>query len=270
MVRGLGAEVVGSGDVIQYATERWTPAQVESHRYAAASLTRIVHDAFKFVQENINWKLTEHDVAQFIRGRYARLGLEAPDGPIASVGPHSSDPHYEPTAERASIVRKGSWLLLDIWARRKGEPHAVYADITWTGFVGMNPSAEQRKVFETVREARDTAVELIETSWRRGERLEGWQVDRAARSVIERSGYGDFFVHRLGHSLGLTVHSNAVNLDDWETNDTRQLIGGIGVTVEPGIYLPEFGVRSEIDIYMGPDGPEVTTERQTDIVVLEI
>lgn len=270
LVRELGAEIVGSGDVLQYATERWRPEQLESHRYAADSLVRVVHDAFKFVQDNVNWKLTEHDVAQFIRGRYDRLGLEAADGPIAAVGPHSSDPHYEPTPQKAAVVRKGSWLLLDLWARRKGEPEAIYADITWTGFVGKQPTAEQVKVFEAVRDARDAAVDLIQTSWQRGERLEGWRVDRAARNVIERRGFGNYFVHRLGHSLGLTVHSNAVNLDDWETHDTRQLIAGIGVTVEPGIYLPEFGVRSEIDVYLGLDGPVVTTERQTDIVTLDI
>ena len=270
LIRSLGGKVVSSGDVLQYATERWTPRQLESHRYAATSLVRIVHEAFRFVQENVNWKLTEHDVAQFIRGRYDRLELEASDGPIASVGPHSSDPHYEPAPGNSAVVRKGSWLLLDIWARKKGQPDAIYADITWTGVVGPAPTEIQTRVFEAVREARDAAVRLIEDSWHDGTRLEGWQVDRAARGVINERGFGPYFVHRLGHSLGTTVHSNAVNLDDWETHDDRQLIPGIGVTVEPGVYLPEFGVRSEINIYLGADGPEVTTERQTQIVTLEL
>jgi Xaa-Pro aminopeptidase len=268
LVRSLGARVVGSGDVLQFATERWTPEQLDSHRYAATSLVRIVHEAFRFVHENVNWKLTEHDVAQFIRGRYDRLDLEASDGPIASAGPHSSDPHYEPVPGKSAVVRKGSWLLLDIWARKKGQPDAIYADITWTGVVGPAPSETQVRVFEAVRDARDAAVRLIEDSWRDGRRLEGWEVDRAAREVIDERGFGPYFVHRLGHSLGTTVHSNAVNLDDWETHDDRQLIPGIGVTIEPGIYLPDFGVRSEIDVYLGPDGPEITTERQTQIVTL--
>ncbi|MBM3960001.1 MAG: aminopeptidase P family protein [SAR202 cluster bacterium] len=270
LVRGLGVEIVSSGDVLQYATERWDDKQLASHRFAAAALGRIVHDTFKFVAENVNWKLTEHDVAQFIRGRYDRLGLEASDGPIASVGPHSSDPHYEPTPERAAVVRKGSWLLIDLWARQKGDPASIYADITWTCYVGRNPTPQHRKVFEAVRDARDAAVEFMAASWKAGNPIEGWQVDRAARDLIEARGFGNAFVHRLGHSLGRSVHSNAVNLDDWETRDTRRLIAGIGVTVEPGIYLPDFGVRSEIDVYLTPEGPEVTTEVQTEIALLDI
>lgn len=270
LVRALGVKVVSSGDVLQYATERWDEQQLASHRYAASSLGRIVKDAFKFIADNVNWKLTEHDVAQFIRGRYDRLGLEAGDGPIASVGPHSSDPHYEPTPERAAVVRKGSWVLLDLWARQKGDPSAIYADITWTCYVGQKPTAQHRKVFEAVRDARDAAVDFMTTSWKAGIAIEGWQVDRTARDLIAERGFGEYFVHRLGHSLGRTVHSNAVNLDDWETRDTRRLITGIGVTVEPGIYLPEFGVRSEIDVYLAPEGPEVTTERQTEIALLDI
>ncbi|MBI4305886.1 MAG: M24 family metallopeptidase [Chloroflexi bacterium] len=270
LVRNLGADVVSSGDVLQYATERWTAGQLETHRYAAITLVKIVHEAFRFVQENINWKLTEHDLAEYIRGRYDRLGLEASDGPIASVGPHSSDPHYEPGPEMSSVIRRGSWLLVDLWARQKADPDAIYADITWTGFVGTNPSEQQRLVFEAVRDAREAAVQLMDGRWRSGLALEGWEVDRAARTVIERRGYGKYFVHRLGHSLGRTVHSNAVNLDDWETRDARRLIPGIGVTVEPGIYLPEFGVRSEIDVYLSEQGPVVTTEQQAEIVLLDV
>ena len=270
LVRGLGVEVVGSGDVLQYATERWNEAQLATHRDAARKLTRIATDAFEFVQENINWKITEHDLAEFIRGRYDRVGLIADDGPVAAVDAHSSDPHYEPRPDGAAVIRRRSWLLIDLWARKKDDPDAMYADITWTAYLGSDPSAEQRSVFDAVIAGRDAAVELIRKKMAAGEPVQGWEPDRVARDFIEKAGYGDQFVHRLGHSLGRTVHSNAVNLDDWETHDTRTLSAGLGVTVEPGIYVGDFGVRSEIDLYIGESGPEITTDPQTEIYLIDV
>jgi Xaa-Pro aminopeptidase len=274
LVRSLGVQVVPSGDVLQHATERWSPAQLESHRYAVESLVKTVKDAFKFVGENVRWKLTEHDVAEYIRGRYQRLGLQADDGPIVAFNEHASDPHYEPKPGHDSVIRRNGWLLIDLWARKIATPQAhdaqnIYADITWTACLGGKPSAEQQRVFNTVISARDTAFKLIEDRVLAGRNPQGWEADRAARDVIENAGYGKYFVHRLGHSLGREVHANAVNLDDWETHDTRTVINGIGVTIEPGIYLPEFGVRSEIDVYMGEEGPEVTAESQHEVVVIE-
>lgn len=270
LVRGLGVEVVGSGDILQYATERWSPEQLESHRFAAERLTRTVSDAFDFIAENINWRLTEHDLAEHIRGRYNRLGLEASDGPVVAIDAHSSDPHYEPEPDGAAVVRRRSWLLVDLWARQKDDPDAIYADITWTAYLGAEPSPEQTRAFDAVRDARDAAVEFIRRAYDSGGPPEGWQVDRAARGVLDDLGYGAHFVHRLGHSLGRTVHSNAVNLDDWETHDTRALIPGLGVTVEPGVYLGDFGVRSEIDLYLTEAGPEITTDPQTEIVLIDV
>ena len=270
LVRGLGVEVVGSGDVLQYATERWNEEQLATHRDAARKLTRIATDAFEFVQENINWKITEHDLAEFIRGRYDRVGLVTDDGPIAAVDAHSSDPHYEPRPDSAAVIRRRSWLLIDLWARKKGDPDAMYADITWTAYLGSEPSPEHRKIFDTVIAGRDAAVELIQKKMAAGEPVQGWEPDRAARDIIEKAGYGEQFVHRLGHSLGRTVHSNAVNLDDWETHDTRTLSPGLGVTVEPGIYVGDFGVRSEIDLYIGETGPEITTDPQTEIYLINV
>ncbi|MDA1258574.1 MAG: M24 family metallopeptidase [Chloroflexi bacterium] len=267
LVRSLGIEVVSSGDVLQYATERWTPQQRESHTVAMEGLVRTVHDAFRFIGENINWKLTEHDVAEFIRGRFERLGLVAPDGPIVAVDAHASDPHYEPSPESSAIVRKNSLVLIDLWAVAP-EHGSVFGDITWTGFTG-EPGPDHEKVFTAVAEARDAAVEFMRDAHSRGRELEGWEVDRTARDVIAKSGYADYFVHRLGHSIGVEVHSNAVNLDDWETHDTRKLIPGIAVSVEPGIYLPEFGIRSEIDVFLGENGPEVTGEVQQEIVNIQ-
>ncbi len=268
LVRSLGVEVVSSGDVLQYSTERWTPAQRESHSVAMEGLVQTVHDAFAFIGENINWKLTEHDVAEFIRGRFERLDLVAPDGPIVAVNANASDPHYEPAPDNSAIVRKNSLVLIDLWAV-SAEPGSVFGDITWTGFTG-EPTPKHEEVFRAVAEARDSAVAFMQDAHIQGRELEGWEVDRTARNVIDKSGYGDYFVHRLGHSIGFEVHSNGVNLDDWETHDTRKLIPGIAVSVEPGIYLPEFGIRSEIDVFWEDDGPQATGEVQQEIVRIKV
>ena len=272
LVRSLGVEVVSSGDVIQYATERWTPDQLQSHFYAVEALDRIVKQTFQYVGENIRWALTEHDIAEHIRGKFDRAGLEFDDGPVVAFNEHSSDPHYDPRPGEAAVIRREGWLLIDLWARKKpsqpGERN-ISADITWTAKLGELPNEKQQEVFDVVIGARDAAFDLLETRVLEGDNPRGWEIDRAARDVIEKAGYGDYFVHRLGHSLGYEAHSNGVNLDDWETHDTRTVINGVGVTIEPGIYLPEFGVRSEINVYMGEDGPEITGDRQTGIVQVE-
>ncbi len=285
LVRSLGIEPVPSGDVLQYATERWSAEQRASHKYAVESLVKVVKEAFKFAGENIRWKLTEHDVAEFIRGRYDRLGLVADDGPIVAFNAHSSDPHYEPRPKDSAVIRRQGWLLIDLWARRAGPkpgtiPQApehslpstqdnIYADLTWVGSLGGQPSEKEQEVFDVVREARDSAFRFLEDRVLAGDNPQGWEVDRSARNVIEKAGYGDFFVHRLGHSLGREVHANGVNLDDWETHDTRTVIQGVGITIEPGVYLPEFGVRLEMDVHMADDGPEITAEHQTEIVMVD-
>ena len=273
LARSFGAEVVPSGDVIQYASERWSPEQLESHHFAADATTRIVREAFRFVGENVRWQLTEHDVAEFIRGKFRQAGMTFNEGPVVAFNAHSSDPHYDPKPSSAATIRRRGWLLIDLWAAREsktesGEP-AIYADITWVASLGGPPEPEHQRVFEAVRAGRDAAFELIERAWNTGKRLEGWEVDRAARQVIGKAGYGEFFVHRLGHSLGAEVHSNGVNLDDWETHDTRSLIEGVGVTIEPGVYLPGFGVRSEMDVYTSANGPIITTPPQEEPLVID-
>ncbi|MBN4064875.1 M24 family metallopeptidase [Dehalococcoides mccartyi] len=272
LIRSLGPEVVSSGDVIQYSTERWTPDQLQSHFYAVEALDNIVKQTFKYVGENIRWALTEHDIAEHIRGRFDRAGLEFDEGPVVAFNEHSSDPHYDPQPADSAVIRREGWLLIDLWGRKKTkspDERNISADITWTAKLGEPANAKQQEVFNTVTSARDAAFELLETRVLEGDNPQGWELDRVARDVIEKAGYGDYFVHRLGHSLGYEAHSNGVNLDDWETHDTRTVINGIGVTIEPGIYLPEFGVRSEIDVYLGEDGPEITGNRQTEIVQIE-
>ena len=268
LVRSLGPEVVSSGDIIQHATERWSESQLASHMTAVDALHRTVNDAFEFVGENVRWKLTEHDVAEFIRGRFDREGLVTDDGPVVAFEEHSSDPHYEPAPGRSAVIRRNGWLLIDLWAR-VDEHDSIYADITWTAHVGGPPSPEQQHVFDVVAAARDAGFRFLEDSVLDGRYPEGWEVDAAARQVITDAGYAEYFVHRLGHSLGREVHSNGVNLDGWETRDTRRLIQGVGVTIEPGVYLPKFGVRSEIDVYMSPDGPVATGEVQREVVVID-
>ena len=267
MVRGLGTEVVSSADLLQQATQRWSEEQLRSHLAAAEMLGRIVQESFTYIGENLSSSPTEYQVAEFIRRRFVEEGLESPDGPIVAVNSHASDPHFEPTEESSSSIGPGDWVLMDVWGRLEGE-EAMYADITWTGYVGDTVPALHRKVFDAVIGARDAAVAELEAAFGEARPVEGWQLDKVARNFIAEAGYGDYFNHRLGHSLGREVHSNAVNLDGWETHDTRKVIPGIAVTIEPGIYLPEFGVRSEIDVYISEEGPRVTTEIQRSVVLI--
>ena len=267
MVRGLGVEVVSSADLLQFATQRWSAAQLSSHQAAADRLCAIVRDAFEHVGASLDSGVTEYDVAEYIRGRYALDGLESPDGPIVAANAHASDPHYDPAEESSSRIRRGDWVLIDLWARLPGES-TMFADITWTAYVGDEVPPKHQEVFDVVTGARDAAVAEMQDAFAQRRSLQGWQVDRVAREYVTQAGYGDYFSHRLGHSLGREVHGNAVNLDDWETHDTRPLLPGLAVTVEPGVYLPEFGVRSEIDVYFDEDGPRVTTDVQRSVVLI--
>ena len=203
-------------------------------------------------------------MAEFIRGRFRVEGLEVTDGPVVAANEHASDPHFEPTPHNSVPIRGGDWLLIDLWSRIDGED-AMFADITWTAYVGDRVPSEHQSVFDAVIGGRDAAVDAIESAFAEGRVLQGWEVDAVAREFISAAGYGDYFNHRLGHSLGREVHGNAVNLDGWETRDTRPLIPGIAVTIEPGVYLPGFGVRSEIDVFITPTGLRITTEPQREV-----
>ena len=267
LVRGLGVEVVSSADLLQYATQRWSQAQLSSHLRAAELLGRIVLEAFAYIGRHLSSGPTEFQVAEFIRGRFSEEGLHSPDGPIVAVNEHASDPHYEPSAEGGRPIGEGDWVLIDLWAREPAGD-GVYADITWVGYVGEQVPQAYQEVFEVVATARDSALKYLEGSARQGITLQGCQVDRIAREYIARRGYGEQFTHRLGHSIGREVHGDAVNLDGFETEDTRSIIPGICFSIEPGIYLPEFGVRSEIDVYMSEEGPYATTSVQREVVLI--
>ena len=266
-VRGLGLEVVSSADTVQYATQRWSEAQLQSHLAAASKLDVIVREAFDYIGENLPLMVSENDVAEFIRHRFDEEGMEVTDGPVVAVDDHSSDPHFDPTSEVSRVIAPGNWVLIDLWSRL-ARRDAMFADITWTAFVGDRVPREHQRVFDAVTGARDAALGALEAAFSEGRVLQGWELDEVARDHVAAAGYDGYFNHRLGHSLGREVHGNAVNLDGWETRDTRRVVPGLAVTMEPGIYLPEFGVRSEIDVYVSEDGPRVTTEVQRTVVLI--
>ena len=304
LVGSLGVEVISSADLMQYATQRWTPDQLAGHGRAAEKLGQIVNQAFHLigarlietptappsplgkggdrgVERSKGSPPTEYEIAEFIRQRFNEEGLEAADGPIVSVNAHCSDPHYEPASEGSSVIQPGDWVLIDLWAREADSPPvtlaekevvtgntSVYADITWTAYVGDQVPEQHQRVFDIVLGARDAALTFLEDSFQRGETVQGWEADAVARSFIEERGYGEYFTHRLGHSISYEVHGEAVNLDSFETYDTRRIIPGIGFSIEPGIYLPEFGVRSEIDAFMSETGPFASSPVQREVVLI--
>jgi Xaa-Pro aminopeptidase len=211
--------------------------------------------------------MTEYDLQQWIRKRFEEEGVTAEEGPDVAVNQNASDPHYCPSRESSATIKEGDLLLLDVWGKQKTEG-SVYYDITWVGYLGAKVPEKYAKIFKVVRDARDAAVDLIQKSVKAGKPLQGWQVDRAARRVIEKAGYGKYFFHRTGHNIGQAIHGNGVNMDGLETHDARHLIPNTCNSVEPGIYLPEFGIRSEVDVYIDEKEARVTGAVQHEILPL--
>jgi len=269
LVRSSGPKVVSSADLVQKYEACWSTAQLESHLSAGGAIDRIVREAFLLAAKSVREKktLTEFDMKNWILKEFEAAGIWAEEGPDIAVNAHASDPHYGPTAESAAPIREGDLLLMDVWGK-KNTPGSVYYDITWMGYVGAKVPEKYAKVFDVVREARDTATELIRKHISAGKPLQGWQVDKVARRVIEKAGYGKYFFHRTGHSIGEKVHGNGVNMDGLETHDVRHLIPRTCNSIEPGIYLPEFGVRSEVNVYIGDGEARVTGAAQKEILAL--
>jgi Xaa-Pro dipeptidase len=269
LVRNMGAKVVSSADLVQKYEACWSEAQLQSHLEAGAVIDRVVREAFQLAAKNVREKknFTEYDLKLWILKEFDAAGIVVDQGPDIAVGPHASDPHYGPTPESASPIREGDLLLLDVWGKTKAAG-SVYYDITWVGYLGAKVPEKMARVFGVVREARDKAVDLIRTSVAAGKALQGWQVDNAARKVIEKAGYGKYFFHRTGHNIGQTVHGNGVNMDGLETHDVRHLIPKTCNSIEPGIYLPEFGIRSEVNVYVGEKEARVTGAVQKEILAL--
>lgn len=269
LVRSLGPQVVSSADLMQYATHQWTPEPLADHLATADKLGLIVNEAFAYAGKHLAEGINEFQVAEFIRNRFAEEAIESPDGPIVAVNSNASDPHYEPSAVQHSPIKQGDWLLIDLWAKGIADG-CVYADITWVAYVGETvPAARQQEIFDIVIGARDAALQYLKDAHSQGTAVQGWQADEVAREFISSRGYGEYFTHRLGHSIGFEVHSEAVNLDGFETHDTRRIIPGICFSIEPGIYLPEFGVRSEIDVFMTADGPYASSPVQHEVVLIK-
>jgi Xaa-Pro aminopeptidase len=247
----------------------WSKEQLESHLAAGRAIDRIVREAFEHAARCVREKtaLTEYDLQQWILRKFAEAGLETEEGPDVAVNANASDPHYGPTREKSSPIREGDLLLLDVWGKQK-KAGSVYYDITWMGYLGATVPEKYVKIFNVVRDARDRAVDLIRASVNAGKPLQGWQVDKAARRVIEKAGYGKYFFHRTGHNIGESVHGNGVNMDGLETFDERHLIPRTCNSVEPGIYLPEFGIRCEVDVYVGEKEAQVTGAVQSEILPL--
>lgn len=270
LVRSFGVEVVSSADLIQLFEARWTPAMVEMHLEAGRRVDQVRREAFDYLRGALRQgrAVTEYSLQQFVLERFGQAGLETDFGPIVAVNAHASDCHYVPTAQHHSPIRRGDLVLLDLWAKLR-EPDAVYYDITWTAYCGPEPPEPLRQVFSIVRDARDTGLRLITDSLAAGQPLRGCDVDDAVRGYITARGYGPYFTHRTGHSIGREVHGNGANIDNFETHDERRLIPGTCFSIEPGIYLPDFGVRSEVNVLVEDRGARVTGEIQRELVLLD-
>ena len=269
LVRKAGAIIASSADLVQKYDACWTAKQLESHESAGVMIDRIVREAFQLAANAVreNKTLTEYDLKNWILKEFEAAGLWTEEGLDIAVNQNASDPHYGPTPEKSSQIREGDLLLLDVWGKKK-EAGSVYYDVTWMGYLGSKVPEEHAKIFGIVREARDTAIALIKKHVAARKPLQGLQVDAAARKVFEKACYGKYFFHRTGHSIGEKVHGNGVNMDGLETLDTRHLIAGTCNSIEPGIYLPQFGVRSEVNIYIGEKEARVTGAIQNEILPL--
>ena len=268
-VRKRGVEIVSSGDLVQQFEATWSAAQLELHLEAAAALYRIKDKAFEEASGALTAgrRQTEYDLQSLMATWFREEGLVSDAPPVVAIGANAGNPHYLPTSEHNRVIVGDEVLLLDLWGK-KPQPGAVYADITWVGATSRQVPAEAAAAFKAIVVARDRAVQLVQERAASGEDLRGWQVDKAARQVLEDSGYGKFVLHRTGHSLGENVHGNGTHLDDYETHDERRIVPKTGFTIEPGLYFENFGVRTEINVYRGDRDATVTGERQQEIVTL--
>ena len=269
LVRGVGVEVVSSAELVQTFEARWTPEALETHLEAGRRVDRVRAAAFDLIRERTRSgsSLQELEVKQFVLDSFREAGMFTDHGPIVSVNANASNPHYEPTEQASSPIRRGDFVLLDMWAKLD-RPDAVYYDITWTGFCGDAPSNEIRDVFAVVTGARDAAIKRVQDAVAAGRALCGYEVDDEARGFIESRGFGSYFTHRTGHSIGQEVHGNGANMDNLETHDERRVAPWTCFSIEPGVYLPAFGVRSEIDLFVGDHEARVTGEMQRELLLL--
>jgi Xaa-Pro aminopeptidase len=271
LVKGTGVEIVPSGDLVQLFEACWDDEQWQMH-LEAAKHTRSAYDvAFQFIADRVkrNGSVRETEVQKCIMDHFAAHKLFTDHPPIVGANEHSGDPHFAPSAENEKAIKQGDFVLIDLWAKLD-RPRAVYSDLTWTCFVGKDVPEKYTKIFNIVAAARDAGIQRVQSAFAKGEELQGWQVDQATRDVIDKAGYGEYFCHRTGHSIGQETHGNGANMDNLETHETRRVLPRTCFSVEPGIYLPEFGVRSETNVFVDKDKQVHVTggDLQTRIVPL--
>lgn len=271
MIRSLGVEVASSCDILQQFTSVLTTQQSEMHLIAAAVLDQIAEKTWEMISKALLAKRTinEYDVQKFILKEIEAENCLTAEPPICAVNAHTADPHYCPSKLSATVIKPGDFILIDLWCKLN-KPDAVYADITRVGVASSSPTKHQQEIFNIVRKAQQAAVHLVKERFATNEPLAGWQIDQAARDVINAAGYGDYFIHRTGHSIDTSDHGSGTNIDNLETQDQRLIIPGTCFSIEPGIYLPgEFGIRLEYDIYIDLSGKvNVTGGIQDSIKIL--
>ncbi len=274
LVRSLGFEVVSSAGLVQTFEAVLDQKAYESHVEAGRRVQKIKDEAFALLGDTIRagGTLTQYDVQQFIVGRFEEEGLDCKgEFPIVGADEQQADPHFEPRPDNSRPFKRGDKVLIDLWAKL-AQPGAIFYDITWCGFIGSEPPAKYVEIFNTVRDARDAALAFVRERYASGDPVYGWEVDDACREVVVKAGYGDYFIHRTGHSIGEDVHGNGVNIDNLETRDERLLVPGICFSLEPGIYLAgEMAARSEIDVFITPDGTvDVAGDMQRDLILIGV
>ena len=275
LLREMGKTIVSSADLVSRFEAVLTPEQVASHYRAQRKIDEILSAAWKEIAARVRPPhqthdraiVSEYDMVVWLREALGRAGLLWEHGPNVSVNANSSDSHYEPTAEIAKPIREGDFVLIDLWGREQ-QPASCFYDITWTGVVGRQPSEHERQVFATVAQARDSAIRTVQDAFRSKTPIAGWQADDAARQVIGEAGLGQYFTHRTGHNIATELHGNGANLDNLETHDERLILPSTCFSVEPGIYLPEFGVRSEVNMITESGNAMVTGRMQSELVLI--
>jgi len=269
LIRKFKKTVVSSADLVQKFEASWSPEQLKSHLEAGRIIDRVRQGAFEQAAACVSdgKPSTEFELQQWMLERFRANGLVTAEPPIAAVQPNNGNPHYEPKAGASQLIRAGDLLLLDIWAKSNRQG-SVYYDITWMGYLGARVPDSYAKIFRIVRQARDRAIDFVKASVAQGKTIHGWQVDRVAREAIRKAGYGKYFVHRTGHSIGQEVHGNGANMDGLETKDDRKVVPHTCFSIEPGIYLPEFGIRSEVNVYVDEHEARVTGAIQEEILPL--
>lgn len=268
LVRSFGVNVLSSGDLVSQFEAVLDERQIASHYAARDAVDRITVEAFKVIGQRVRDGGThEFEMAQWIMEAFRRENLLSQDSPIVAVNSHSGDPHFEPRADRSAPMKEGDFVLLDIWAKTR-DANACFYDITWTGFIGPRPGDRHREIFNIVRDARKIGCDTVGKAFAEGCKIAGWEVDKAVRDFIREKGYANQFIHRTGHNISSAIHGNGANIDNLETKDEREILPNTCFSIEPGIYLPEFGVRSEVNVLTRPGRAEVTGRQQEELVLV--